>query len=220
MFRILSAVLFFCMSNACMAVTLDDIAKKSSQHAARISCPYQVSIQTVISVAQHTVKDSGKIEFTPPDCFHIVLSNGKVDQSGCGDTTWITGPDGSITRKIGENFASQYKSPDISEMLKKQNAHIISDTGNMVVVEITMPDENMPAKAQFFVDTTEWLIRKSLIIPPTGMPIESGYAYEKFQGKPVISQISTVMGASGFVKISFRNYSRIKAIPRSKFKKL
>jgi hypothetical protein len=211
---------FLGLLTSAYALTIDDIANKTALHPARPSGAYRVSIVSVVSMGRQTIKDSGTLEFSPPDCFHIILSNGKIDQSGCGDTSWTATPDGSVTRKIGSGFNTQFKTPDIAEMLKKQNARVVSDTGKMAVVEIEVPGDKNTIKAQFSIDTTEWLVRKSLVIPETGMPVESGYAYDTFMGKPVISQISTVMGAGGFVKISFLNYTRIKKIPRSKFKKL
>ena len=169
---------------------------------------------------QQTMKDSGTLDFSPPDCYHIVLSGGKIDQSSCGDTSWIKSSDGSIIRKIGTDLTSKFAAPRMEDMLKVSNTRIIKQSANEVTIEMLVPLDKMTAKAQFTFDTDQFVMRRSTIIPPTGIAVESGYAYDTFEGKLVLKEISTVFGTAGFAKISFHNYKRIPKIPRSKFKKM
>lgn len=220
MFSKKAALLTVLIVISSFGLTLDDIIARTSGKSDKISIPYRVSIETVISFGSNTMKDSGYVEFSPPDCYHIVTSNGRIDQSSCGDTTWISRADGSITRKIGNNAMAQFQNPDIAQLLKKQNARVIADSGKTVVMEMSLKENGISAKAQFTIDTTYWLVRESLIIPEAGVPVESGYAYTTFHGHQVLSRINTVMRNGGFVKISFSDYTKIRKIPRAKFRKM
>jgi outer membrane lipoprotein-sorting protein len=231
MLRILLGTIFlticYFLPSQTLALTKDEVAKKIMQKHEAPAIAYKADIKTKVFVQGQSIIDSGYILYSPPDCYKIEMFKGKTMVSILGDTNWIHMPDGSVTRKIGvpavpglDGTNTSSGSPDIGIMLKGTDFSIIEEKpGKHVVIEFEMRlPTGEKTKAQATFDTGEWLVRNMKIFNGIAGTVEVGYTYKKFDKYTMVSEIATVMGSMGFVKIFYENYRKTAKVPRSKFK--
>jgi hypothetical protein len=64
----------------------------------------------------------------------------------------------------------------------------------------------------------EWLVRKVRIEGGPAGGTEAGYEYTKFGGHTVLARVNMVMGALGFVKVTYSNYRKTPKVARAEFR--
>ncbi len=209
------------------ALTKDEVYKNITKKRNRATFAFKADIISKVHVQGHTVKDSGTIIYSPPDCIKISMYNAKTEVSVLGDTTWTVLSNGNVTRSIGgknmpgmNNVGQSYGVPDGSDLLKESDFTIIEDKpGKHVVIEFNMSMPTGMQKSQATYDSKNWLLRNMKILAgPTGT-IETGYSYTTFKGVPMLSKVNMVMGTMGFMIMDYKNFNSIKKLPRKSFKK-
>lgn len=207
--------------------TKDEVFRNITKEQKHPDFAYKTDIISKTHIQGQTVKDSGLLIYSPPDCFKITMYLSKTEVSTIGDTTWTTMPNSNVTRSIGDNglpapgnMNQTNTTPNIGEIIKKSDFEIINEVpGKHIVIEFTMQGLRGSQKAQATYDTKEWLLRNMKIPGGPAGSVEIGYKYEKLKGYNMMSKINMVMGAMGFMKLSYKNYRKIKKISKKEFKK-
>ncbi len=213
--------------HSAFSFTKDEVFININKKQKQPNFAYRTDIISKTHIQGQTVKDSGLLIYSPPDCFKITMYLSKTEVSTIGDTTWTTMPNGNVTRSIGDNGMSALgnmnqtnSAPDIGDIIKKSDFEIIQEVpGKHVVIEFTMQGLRGSQKAQATYDTKEWLLRNMKTIGGPAGTVEIGYQYKKINGFNMMSKINMVMGAMGFMKLSYPNYRKIKKISKKEFKK-
>ena len=208
------------------SLTKDEVFRSINTKKKQPDFAYKTDIISKTHIQGQTVKDSGLLLYSPPDCFKITMYVSKTEVSTIGDTTWTTMPDGNVTRSVGDdgmsvlgNMNQTASTPDIGEIIKKSDFEIVNEVpGKYVVIEFTMKGLRGSQNAQATYDTKKWLLRNMKILGGPAGTVEIGYQYEKFNGFYMMSKINMVMGAIGFMKLHYQNYRKIRKISRKKFK--
>lgn len=162
--------------------------------------------------------DSGKIAIAPDGCSYMRLFKSKTEQWSCNGTTTTIDSTGAVNKSADNGFSKgQFSTPALSELDAKNSIKIISEDTAMVKLEVNIPgDYGQSLRTQVIIDKSDWLMKRLVVFVPGSGPIETGYIWQKFGSAPVLKEINTVMPMGGFVKISFSNYKRIKALPKQK----
>jgi outer membrane lipoprotein-sorting protein len=210
------------------SLTKEAVYKNITRVSATPTFAFSAAISSRISMANRTVTDSGTIIFSPPDCYKVTMFKSKTQVAVLSDTSFITMPDGSCTRRIGQSAVSgmgagsaqSFGPPSAKQLLGKSDFTIVEEKpGVYVVIEFESETPMGKSKTRATFDTKEWLLRniKMTGMTPTG-EIETGFSYTTFNGHTMVKEMNTVMGSAGFMKISYGEYKAINKISRKKFK--
>lgn len=230
--EVISRILF-CVCLVCAdlcAFTKEEIYENITKQKHSPSFAYEAVIISKIHVQNHSVVDTGSILYSPPDCYEIKMKKGNTRINIIGDTSWITMPDGSVTRKTGKqalaassimgNMGQQVNTPDIGDLLKGYEFKVIEEKpGRHVVIEATYkPPQGGSRRMLLTYDTKEWLIRNLKVYGGYTGEIEMGYLYTKIKGHTMIEEVRTVLGPMGFLKMTYENYKKVSKVPRERFR--
>ena len=189
---------------------------------------YETKFTTAAHVQGIVVKDSGFVTFSPQSCYRISLSVSKNETSTCGDKTWIRSADGSVTVTANKNTMDKIENQGIAgwrgsfspvNLMKRSECSIKSE-GKDITVALTVSENKTKTEIELTLDTTAWVVSKSIMKNPQYGSIVFSYKFTMLDGKPVISEIHTEMGSLGRISHIFYEFKKIKRKSKKFFRML
>lgn len=225
-YRILFPVLIFTLQ--AHSFTKEQIISRLEQAENHKPPAYEAKFTTAAYVQGMAVKDSGFVTFTPPSCYRIILSVSKNETSTCGDTTWMRAADGTITVTANKNTLDKVENQGIAgwrgsfspvNLMKRSECSIKSE-GKDITVALTVSENKTKTEIELTLDTTAWVVSKSVMKNPQYGKVVFNYKFFQFDGKPVISEINTEMGSLGRISHIFYEFKKIKRKSKKFFRML
>ncbi|MEO6095649.1 MAG: hypothetical protein ABIW76_08205 [Fibrobacteria bacterium] len=210
------------LAGFCQAWTKEEVYEKLATERSHSLVAYHAKVSSTIKYGEMAaLNDSGSMSFSPPNCFKMIMYKAGTENSGCGDTTWSKTKDGKVTRSVepGGAEAGAPKSPNLKDMLRGMDFRILGDKPNgNLEIEATLKQDGMSIKANMLLDTRKWLLKRMSFTTPQGETMEIGYNYRELAGEDIMSEINTVFGTGGFVRMKFIDFKKISPLPSKDFK--